>query len=105
MEVGPELRLDDAASIRAFVDTYRRQQRPLHVLVNNAGANYMSDGVTADGVPLLTQVICLPQSQFSLPPVSVHCKPSSRHLYFIQVAAFPACHLALMQRQEKAALW
>ncbi|CAL5224486.1 g7180 [Coccomyxa viridis] len=56
VEVGPELRLDDAASIRAFADTYRKQQRPLHVLVNNAGANYISDGVTADGVPLLTQV-------------------------------------------------
>lgn len=63
MEVGPELRLDDAASIRAFADTYRKQQRPLHVLVNNAGANYISDGVTADGVPLLTQVIRLPRSQ------------------------------------------
>ena len=71
VEVGPELRLDDLASIRAFANTYRKQQRTLHVLVNNAGANYMSEGLTAEGVPLLTQVCeqlscrylhCLPEA-------------------------------------------
>ena len=49
--------LDNPASIRAFATAYRQQKRPLHVLVNNAGANYMSEGSTADGIPLLTQVI------------------------------------------------
>ena len=48
--------LDNPASIRAFATAYRQQKRPLHVLINNAGANYMSEGSTANGIPLLTQV-------------------------------------------------
>lgn len=56
VELGPALRLDSQASIRAFADTYRKQQRPLHVLINNAGANYISDRLTDEGIPLLTQV-------------------------------------------------
>ena len=71
VEVGPELRLDDMASIRAFADTYRMQQRPLHVLINNAGANYVSEGVTANGIPLLTQVIR--QLPPLLPPHEASC--------------------------------
>ena len=49
--------LDNPESIRAFATAYRQQKRPLHVLINNAGANYMSEDCTADGIPLLTQVI------------------------------------------------
>jgi len=80
VEVGPELKLDDLASIRAFANSYRKQQRPLHVLVNNAGANYMSEGLTAEGVPLLTQVCGLKQRDSCqylqcLPEASLHCKP------------------------------
>ncbi|CAK0787703.1 hypothetical protein CVIRNUC_010925 [Coccomyxa viridis] len=56
VELGPELMLDNPESIRAFATAYRQQKRPLHVLINNAGANYMSEGCTADGIPLLTQV-------------------------------------------------
>ena len=56
VEVGPRLDLADAGSIRAFAATFRAQRRPLHVLVNNAGANYVSDALTPAGVPLLTQV-------------------------------------------------
>ena len=51
--------LDNPASIRAFATAYKQQKRPLHVLINNAGANYMSEGSTANGIPLLTQVIKL----------------------------------------------
>ena len=98
MEVGPELRLEDAASIRAFAATYRRQPRPLHVLVNNAGANYMSDGVTADGVPLLTQVFCLPKSLSLLASSIGALQFLFQTPCCISVAAFPACHLTLMQR-------
>lgn len=56
MEVGPKLELAQPSSIRSFAAQYQKQKRPLHVLVNNAGANYLSEGVTEDGVPLLTQV-------------------------------------------------
>ena len=56
IELGPELVLDNPASIKAFATAYRQQKRPLHVLINNAGANYMSEGSTANGIPLLTQV-------------------------------------------------
>ena len=82
VEVGPELKLDDAASIRAFADTYRKQERPLHVLVNNAGANYMSEGVTADGIPLLTQVIR--RTQPSRTPHKACCSalPNDRSMLF-----------------------
>ncbi|CAL8464655.1 g4190 [Coccomyxa elongata] len=56
VEVGPKLELAQPSSIRSFAAQYQKQKRPLHVLVNNAGANYMSEGVTEDGVSLLTQV-------------------------------------------------
>lgn len=56
VEVGPKLELAQPSSIRSFAAQYQKQKRPLHVLVNNAGANYLSEGVTEDGVPLLTQV-------------------------------------------------
>ncbi len=56
VEVGPKLELAQPSSIRNFAAQYQRQKRPLHVLVNNAGANYLSEGVTEDGVSLLTQV-------------------------------------------------
>lgn len=93
VEVGPELRLDDAASIRAFADSYRKQQRPLHVLINNAGANYISEGVTANGVPLLTQVI--PQPQFINSSQSILHRLSDRSmcLFLLQLASCIICKL------------
>jgi len=59
VEVGPKLELAQPSSIRSFAAQYQKQNRPLHVLVNNAGANYLSEGVSEDGVPLLTQVLML----------------------------------------------
>ena len=46
----------EPSSIRAFVRHYTTKGQPLHVLVNNAGANYLSERLTEEGVPLLTQV-------------------------------------------------
>lgn len=57
VEVGPKLELAQPSSIRSFAKEFQKQKRPLHVLVNNAGANYMSDGLSEEGVPLLTQVL------------------------------------------------
>lgn len=56
MEVGPPLEMGQPSSIRAFARHYTSAKRPLHVLVNNAGANYLSERLTEEGVPLLTQV-------------------------------------------------
>ncbi|EIE19074.1 NAD(P)-binding protein [Coccomyxa subellipsoidea C-169] len=56
LAVGPKLELAQPSSIRSFATQYQKQNRPLHVLVNNAGANYLSEGLSEDGVPLLTQV-------------------------------------------------
>lgn len=41
---------------RHFAASYKEQGRPLHVLVNNAGANYMPERHTEQGVGLLCQV-------------------------------------------------
>jgi hypothetical protein len=56
VEVGPPLDLARPASVRAFARCLLEAERPLHVLVNNAGANYLPNTLTTDGVPLLTQV-------------------------------------------------
>ncbi len=40
---------------RKFATTYQQQQRPLHILVNNAGANYMPESYTSQGVGILCQ--------------------------------------------------
>jgi NAD(P)-dependent dehydrogenase (short-subunit alcohol dehydrogenase family) len=83
--VGPPLDLGSVASVRAFVSSLngdsggdsgggsggggsgngggdggrgargRKQPRPLHVLVNNAGANYLPRGRTPEGVCTLAQ--------------------------------------------------
>ena len=52
---GP-LDLAQPASIHKFVDTYRQQRYPLHLLVNNAGAAYRREWYTPEGVAGLTQV-------------------------------------------------
>ncbi|DBB18667.1 TPA: hypothetical protein ACH3X3_000279 [Trebouxia sp. C0006] len=54
--VGPALDLSQPNSIRKFATTYQQQQRPLHILVNNAGANYMPESYTSQGVGILCQV-------------------------------------------------
>ena len=54
--MGPHLDLSSPESVRAFAQAFRAQERPLHVLVNNAGANYLPDGATEAGVPNLVQV-------------------------------------------------
>lgn len=41
---------------RKFVQEYEEENRPLHLLVNNAGANYMPEAYTNEGVPQITQV-------------------------------------------------
>lgn len=67
MTVGPPLDLGSLDSVRTFVSSLngdggggRRgggtQPRPLHVLVNNAGANYLPRGKTPEGVCTLAQV-------------------------------------------------
>ncbi|DBA88373.1 TPA: hypothetical protein ACH3X2_004873 [Trebouxia sp. C0005] len=54
--VGPALDLSQPNSIKKFAKTYQQQQRPLHILVNNAGANYMPESYTSQGVGILCQV-------------------------------------------------
>ena len=54
---GP-LDLAKPASIHNFVSQYRKQNLPLHILVNNAGAAYRREWYTEEGVAGLTQV-CL----------------------------------------------
>ena len=44
---------------RRFATAYQQQQRPLHVLVNNAGANYMPESYTHQGVGILCQASLL----------------------------------------------
>lgn len=46
-------------NIRKFVEVYKSQQLPLHILVNNAGAAYRREWYTAEGVAGLVQVQAL----------------------------------------------
>ena len=54
--VGPRLNLAEPESIAAFANSVVQSKRPLHVLVNNAGANYLNPWRTPQGVPGLCQV-------------------------------------------------
>ena len=56
MEVGPALDLESLASVRSFAAAWESSERPLHVLVNNAGANYLAESYTSEGVARLAQV-------------------------------------------------
>lgn len=53
------LDLAKPASIHSFVNTYRQQGYPLHLLINNAGAAYRREWYTDEGVAGLTQVLHL----------------------------------------------
>lgn len=54
--VGPPLDLESLASVRSFAAAWESSERPLHVLVNNAGANYLGEAYTPEGVARLAQV-------------------------------------------------
>lgn len=54
--VGPALDLARPDSIRQFAEAFQHQKRPLHILVNNAGANYLPESYTDEGVGVLCQV-------------------------------------------------
>ena len=57
MVVGPPLDLESLASVRSFAAAWELSERPLHVLVNNAGANYLTEAYTMEtGVARLAQV-------------------------------------------------
>ena len=58
--MGPPLDLGDAASVRSFASAEGGAGRPLHVLVNNAGASYLPRGRTGDGFCTLAQVLPAP---------------------------------------------
>lgn len=53
---------------RKFASAYQQQRRPLHILVNNAGANYLPESYTEAGVGMLCQASYLPQDVFGLKP-------------------------------------
>ncbi len=55
--MGPALDLGSTASVRSFARAEGGAGRPLHVLVNNAGANYLPRGRTGDGYCTLAQVV------------------------------------------------
>ncbi|KAK9804909.1 hypothetical protein WJX72_011450 [[Myrmecia] bisecta] len=56
VEVGPPLDLEKLDSIRKFAAAYQEQRRPLHILVNNAGANIKSKWHTPEGIAGLVQI-------------------------------------------------
>ena len=56
VHVGPPLDLASLDSVRRFAAAWDAEGRPLHILVNNAGANYVKEAYTADGVAILAQV-------------------------------------------------
>lgn len=67
VSVGPPLDLGSTDSVRAFASSIGggggggggrapEHPQPLHVLVNNAGANYLPRGHTPEGVCTLAQV-------------------------------------------------
>ncbi len=60
VSVGPPLDLGSLLSVRAFAGAVGGRDRPLHVLVNNAGANYLPRGFTPEGVCTLAQVWAVP---------------------------------------------
>ena len=45
-----------SVSARKYVEEFVSSGLPLHILVNNAGANHSNPWKTADGVPGLVQV-------------------------------------------------
>ena len=54
--------LNTCHACRQFAEAYKQQERPLHILVNNAGANYLPESYTGKGVGLLCQAsfqICM----------------------------------------------
>lgn len=50
------------SSCRKFAVAYQQQQRPLHILVNNAGANYLPESYTEAGVGMLCQASFFPNA-------------------------------------------
>ncbi len=56
VHMGPPLDLASLDSVRRFAAAWDAAGRPLHILVNNAGANYVKEAYTADGVAVLAQV-------------------------------------------------
>ncbi|PSC74044.1 short-chain dehydrogenase [Micractinium conductrix] len=56
VEVGPQLDLGSLESVRRFAAAYKKKHRELHVLVNNAGTNYLERWFTPEGVGGLCQV-------------------------------------------------
>ena len=56
MRVGPPLDLASLESVRRFAAAWDAEQRPLHILVNNAGTNYIHEEYTPEGVAILAQV-------------------------------------------------
>ena len=56
MYVGPPLDLASMDSVRRFAKAWDAEGRPLHIMVNNAGTNYLNEEYTADGVTILAQV-------------------------------------------------
>mmetsp|Transcript_29231 Transcript_29231/g.73454 ORF Transcript_29231/g.73454 Transcript_29231/m.73454 type:complete len:347 (-) Transcript_29231:618-1658(-) len=56
VKVGPELDLKSLDGVRSFVKEFEKQDVPLHILVNNAGANFSKPWTTAEKVTGLVQV-------------------------------------------------
>lgn len=56
VKVGPELDLKSLDGVRSFVKEFEKQDLPLHILVNNAGANFSKPWYTAEKVTGLVQV-------------------------------------------------
>lgn len=76
--VGPALDLGSMESVRVFAAAYRAQGRPLHLLVNNAGANNLAAWHTPEGIGGLCQVNFLGPYQLTrlLEPVLIQSSPA-----------------------------
>ena len=56
VRIGPPLDLASLDSVRSFAAAWDAEQRPLHILVNNAGTNYDKEEYTPEGVGITAQV-------------------------------------------------
>ena len=59
VRIGPPLDLASLDSVRSFAAAWDAEQRPLHILVNNAGTNYDKEEYTPEGVGITSQVWAL----------------------------------------------
>lgn len=94
VRVGPPLDLTSLDSVRRFAAAWDAEQRPLHILVNNAGTNYIQEEYTPEGVAILAQVhsdsaprhraVCLVTVCLHLAAVTPRCQACAHLIVSVQ---------------------